>query len=174
MQSVQCDKMASHRVLWDEERAHNGAWACADATGWTEIRARSPTVLSEPDALSGQICRISVPRVGERPTRTKVAFVRQCRAAVIVWLALVCMPICVWAAPARVEPRNAPSSGGNVITVVGLSGGDFDEFGKATSDLKVRVGGTAARSTTWISSTSIRAILPSGMCQYRLFTIGKT
>ena len=69
------------------------------------------------------------------------------QACVAGCLALLLLPAYVWGAPSSLNPRNAPTSGGNTITVIGISGQGLDEFGLAESQLKVRIGGTAATST---------------------------
>jgi hypothetical protein len=80
---------------------------------------------------------------------------------------LLALPLHVWAAPALLSPRNAPVSGGHTLTITGK---DYDNFGAGLSYPKVRVGGTAVPTTTWVSKTSLTAILPPGMlraCQDR-------
>jgi hypothetical protein len=64
----------------------------------------------------------------------------------------------VWAAPSAVSPQNAPIAGGRTITILGGPG----DFGTVKSLPDVRMGGSAASSTTWLSETSILAILPAG------------
>ena len=64
----------------------------------------------------------------------------------------------VWANPTAVSPQNAPIAGRSTITILGGPGA----FGKGPSNLKVRMGGSAASSTTWRSETSILASLPVG------------
>jgi hypothetical protein len=64
------------------------------------------------------------------------------------------------AGAAAIRPFNAPIQGTNAITLQGLGG--EDSFGDALSYPKVRIGGTAATSTQWVSSTSTIATLPRG------------
>ena len=87
----------------------------------------------------------------------------RCRSAptcAAAWLLITLLPLNVWAAPALITPRNAPVSGGHTLTITGYS---IDDFGLGMSYPKVRFGGTAALSTTWVSQTAIKAILPPGM-----------
>ncbi len=87
---------------------------------------------------------------------------RRCRAAsaAACWLLLLVFLPHAGAAPAAIRPSNAPIQGNNVITIQGLGG--EDSFGEALSYPKVRIGGTAATDTKWVSSTSIIATLPRG------------
>jgi hypothetical protein len=93
---------------------------------------------------------------------------RRCRAvsasAAACWLLLLVFPPHAGAAPAAIRPFNAPIQGTNVITVQGMGG--EDSFGEALSYPKVRIGGTAATSTQWVSATSIIATLPRGDMRY--------
>lgn len=79
-----------------------------------------------------------------------------CAAACLL---MTVLPLQVWAAPAVVSPRNAPVSGGHTITITGTN---VDDFGLGLSYPKVRIGGTAAPATAWVSKTTITATLPPG------------
>ena len=111
------------------------------------------------DAGSRRPCR----GASSRPSGAGAGAQRRCRAAGAVGLLLLMFPLHAWAAPARLAPFNAPAKGGSTITVLGLTAGNnLNEFGTALSYPKVRIGGTAARSTNWISATSIIATLDKG------------
>ena len=87
---------------------------------------------------------------------------RRCRAAsaAAFLLLLLSFPPRAGAAPATIRPFNAPIQGTNVITLQSL--GEEENFGSALSYPRVRIGGTAATSTQWVSSSSIIATLPKG------------
>ena len=112
----------------------------AQASGTTQVRA------------CGRAQRWQVRSAGSAQRRR----VSTCAAACL----LLSLPLHVWAAPALLSPRNAPVSGGHTLTI---TGGNVDSFGAGLSYPEVRVGGTAVPTTTWVSQTTITAILPPGM-----------
>jgi len=67
------------------------------------------------------------------------------------------LPLQVTAYIRAVGPANAPGIGGNDVTIIG------GPFGTGSSEMKVRVGGTAAIKTRWVSDSSCVATVAAGI-----------
>ena len=136
-------------------------------------RSRPPTGICDESSAGCAACRTVAGQTydtGGLPARGRPSRCRspqstgpRCRNAPIcaaACLLITLLPLNVWAAPALLTPRNAPVSGGHTMTITGYS---MDDFGTGLSYPKVRVGGTAALTTTWVSKTAIKAVLPPGI-----------